>query len=179
MNKFEQFETLKEFLNFGDEDIANLKALGPIMSPHQAEITDYFYEVLEKYPATAKMIEGRTEALKKTHAKWFGELFAGDFGKEYFEGRWTIGLVHVRIGLDPYWVELVMSVIRTLSLEALATELKDPVEIAKKHASLLKILDLDLLVINMSYQEERLDRITNFTGMKRTLIENIIRIPRT
>ena len=53
-----------------------------------------------------------------------------------------------------------------------------PAPIEGKLAAFTKICDLDLLVINLSYGEDRLDRLTEFTGMKRTLIENIIRIPR-
>ena len=34
-----------------------------------------------------------------------------------------------------------------------------------------------MLLINMAYADERLERLSSFTGMKRTLIENIIRIP--
>ncbi|MCA9669698.1 MAG: hypothetical protein KC503_29085 [Myxococcales bacterium] len=172
------FATMKEFIDFGEQDVKNLVEMAPLMQKHQQRITDYFYEVLGKYPPTAKLIEGRIDQLKGTHAVWFGELFAGDYSDAYFEGRWRIGMAHVRIGLDPYWVEAVMSVIRTMSLEALAQELDDAAAVAQKHASLLKLLDIDLLIINLSYQEDRLARLTDFTGMKRKLIENIIRIPK-
>ena len=35
-----------------------------------------------------------------------------------------------------------------------------------------------MLIINLSYAEDRLDRLATFTGMKRGLIETIIRIPK-
>ena len=38
-----------------------------------------------------------------------------------------------------------------------------------------RTLDLDLLVINLAYGEERLERLTRFTGMSRKLIERCIR----
>lgn len=172
------FDQMKSFVNFGEEDARNLVAMGPLMANHQADITDYFYEVLARYPETSKFLEGQVERLKKTHAAWFSGLFAGDYGEGYFESRHRIGLAHVRIGLDPYWVEAVMSIIRTKSLTALAQEHASALDVARHHMSLCKLLDLDLLVINLSYQEERLDRLVNFTGMKRALIENIIRIPK-
>lgn len=166
------------FLAFGPVDAANLRALAPVMETYQAAITDAFYETLAQYGPTAKLIEGRVDALKRTHAKWFRDLFAGEYGDDYFAGRWRIGLAHVRIGLDPFWVEGVMSMIRTAAANALAKELADPIEVAKRYASLCKLLDLDLLVINLSYQEDRLQRLTDFTGLKRPLIENIIRLPK-
>jgi hypothetical protein len=171
-------EEMKSFIGFGAEDAANLKSLGPVMAPHQGKITDTFYETLGRHGHTALLIEGRVEQLKQTHAKWFGELFGGEYGEAYFVGRWKIGLAHVRIGLDPFWVEAVMSVIRTMAAEALATTNSDAADAARKYGSLCKLLDLDLLVINLSYQDDRLTRLTDFTGMKRTLIENIIRLPK-
>ncbi|MFO0725841.1 MAG: protoglobin domain-containing protein [Myxococcota bacterium] len=171
---FEIFEQMKAFLSFGAEDAAHLRRLGPLMMPHQPRLTDAFYAQLALHPPTAKLIEGRVQALKQTHAAWFAELFNGEYGRAYFDRRWRIGLAHVRIGLDPFWVEVVMSLIRGIGGEALSGA---PDENALRSA-LLKILDLDLLIINLSYQEDRLDRLTEFTGLKRPLIENIIRIPR-
>lgn len=174
----ELYERLKQFLAFGPEDIANLVSLQPIAAKHGGTITDAFYVRLAEVPETAKLIEGRVDALKQTHRQWMMGLVGGDYGPAYLASRWRIGLAHVRIGLDPYWVEGVMSFIRTKLIEAIGTEIADPREATAKAASLLKVCDLDLLVINLSYGEDRLERLTAFTGMKRNLIENIIRIPK-
>ena len=74
----EIYEELKGFLEFGEDDAARLKTLGSIFAQHGASITDDFYVVLGKNPETAKLIEGRVDALKATHARWMGELFTGD-----------------------------------------------------------------------------------------------------
>jgi hemoglobin-like flavoprotein len=174
----ELFEKLKTLVNFKDEDIANLKALQPIVEKHGQAITDAFYDKLSTNPETAKMIEGRVDALKKTHKAWMQSLVAGDYGQAYVESRWRIGMAHVRVGLDPFWVEGVMSFIRTAMEQALAKEIASPAELAAKHAAFTKVCDLDLMVINLSYAEDRLERLTAFTGMKRGLIENIIRLPK-
>lgn len=171
-------DDVKKFLEFGDADAANLRELGPLMARHQGAITDAFYETLGRFETTAKLVAGRVDALKATHARWFSQLFAGDYGEVYLQGRWNIGEAHVRIGLDPHWVEAVMSVIRTKGAEAIAGEFSDPAEAAKRYASLCKLLDLDLVVINLAYQNDRLARLTDFTGIKRGLIENIIRLPK-
>lgn len=174
---YETFAEIKRSLKFDASDAANLKELAPILSRYQQGITDYFYEILGQNPETAKLIVGRIDALKRTHGIWFQELFNGKYEETYFESRWRIGLAHVRIGLSPYFVELVMSIVRAKVLIALANELPDSRELAGKYASVLKVLDLDLMVINLAYQEERLERLTRFTGMKRVLIENVIRMP--
>lgn len=171
------FERLKAFLAFGPDDVANLVALQPIAAKHGPRITNAFYEVLGAVPETAKLIEGRVDALKRTHGQWLASMVAGDYGTSYLESRWRIGLAHVRIGLDPYWVEGVMSFIRTEMQKAIGAEIPNGVEAGAKAASFVKACDLDLLVINLSYGEDRLERLTSFTGMKRQLIENIIKLP--
>lgn len=172
------YKKLKDFIGFTDADVANLKTMGPMLAQHQPTITDFFYQRMGQTPELTGFIEGRVDELKKTHARWFQSLFEGDYGTPYFESRWRIGMAHVRIGLDPHWVEGVMNVVRARLLEAIAGEVGEARRAAELQASVVRILDLDLAIINLSYQEDRLDRLSTFTGMKRALIENIIRIPK-
>lgn len=170
--EFAQFNEMKKFLQFAQADIDNLVALSPVFEKHGGAITNGFYDTLAKFPATAALIEGRVEALKKTHDAWMMELFSGDYGEAYFDRRVKIGMVHVGIGLPPYYVEAVMNHIR--SEGQLAVHEERPEEAAQLIVSMLKILDLDLILINLAYAEERLDRVASFTGMSRKLIENVI-----
>ena len=171
----ELFGEMKSFLALSEQDAANLRSLAPIFEKHGAGITDRFYEVLTHYGNTANLIEGRVDSLKATHRRWMADLFCGTYDESYFNGRLKIGQAHVRIGLDPLYVEGVMSIIRSDALAAIAAETTDGAEIVSKYQSLLKILDIDLMIINFAYAEERLDRLAGFTGMKRSLIENVIR----
>lgn len=171
----EFFAEMKTFLAFSDQDVANLSALSPLFAKHGAAITDRFYDVLGTFPSTAALVEGRIDMLKATHARWMGDLFCGTYDEGYLNGRLKIGQVHVKIGLDPMYVEAVMSLIRHDALAVMAREITDLGELVSKYQSLLKVLDIDLMIINYAYAEERLDRLAGFTGMKRTLIENVIR----
>lgn len=177
MARQEIYDEMKRFVGFSAEDEANLRSLAPVLGRYQQTITDTFYEVLGRFPETAKLIAGRVDSLKRTHAIWFSELLAGKYEQAYFDSRWRIGMAHVRIGMSPYWVEGVMSIVRQRAVAALAQEIRDPQELGRKCASLLKILDLDLLIINLAYQDDRMERLAGFTGMKRGLIENVIRMP--
>ena len=171
------FDEMKKFLQFDDKDAAHLASLQPIVEKYGSKITDGFYSRLALWPETAKYIEGRVESLSQTHLRWMRELVSGVYDEAYFESRRKIGMVHVKIGLPPHWVEAVMSTIRTEMGFAMAEEIRDPAEFAVKHASFVRICDLDLLVINAAYQDDRLRRLSTFTGMKRQLLENIIRMP--
>ncbi|MDP2316946.1 MAG: protoglobin domain-containing protein [Pseudomonadota bacterium] len=165
---------MKSFLDFGDTDIANLASLGPVFAEHGGKITDEFYEILDRYPETAKLLVGRIDALKTTHKRYLGELFAGDYGETYFQNRMRVGHTHVRVGLDPYFVEAVMSFLRTAGMLTIRGAFADPAQATALTASYMKVLDLDLLVINLAYSEERLSRLTKFTGMSRKLLETCI-----
>lgn len=168
------FTDLKDFLEFADEDVENLRALAPIFAAHGGEITDHFYEKLRAVPETAALIAGRVDALKRTHGVWLGELFAGSYGDDYFQRRWAIGLTHVRVNVPPHYVEAVISFLRVESELLIARELVEAELVAKRHASVIKILDLDLMIINLAYGAERIDRLCNFTGMSKVLLQRCI-----
>ncbi|MCF6311127.1 MAG: protoglobin domain-containing protein [Verrucomicrobiales bacterium] len=177
MSRYENYTEMKKFVGFTSDDIENLKSMAPVFEKHGATLTDFFYETLELYPETAALIEGRVDTLKLTHSRWMGELFTGvegGYDEAYFNNRDIVGKVHVKIGLDPRWVEGVMNIIRTGGHAALSQELESAADLGAKFNSLCKILDLDLMVINLSYADERLTRLATFTGMSRKLIENCI-----
>lgn len=168
------FVEMKGFLDFGEDDVVRLKTLHPIFEKRGGGITDTFYEVLGRFPTTAAMVDGRVDALKKTHKMWMMDLFAGNYGVEYMQKHLVIGQRHVQVGLPAYYVEFVMSIIRMGGLEAITAEMKDPAQVTAHYSSLVKVLDLDLMLMNMAYSEERLDRISSVTGMSRKLVENLV-----
>lgn len=173
---FAYYGRLREFVGFVPEDVATLKRIAPVLLPEQTRITDAFYDAILKEPETAAYVEGRVDALKKTHGKWFEELFDGAYDRAYFERRWRIGMAHVRIGLGPRWVDMVVAHINQLVLAALVEHLGT--EGAEAHQSFARLLELDRAIIQLAYDEDRLDRFSEFTGMKRSLIENVIKVAR-
>lgn len=178
MQPSEIFSQIKKFLNFNDTDAATLKGIRPWVDAHGPDITDTFYKSIGNTPELAQLIEGRVEHLRETHIQWMKELVGGEYGEDYFQSRWKIGETHVRIGLEPFWVDGTMSLIRGQAFVSLADNLEDKAKVAGATVSLLKACDLDLAVINLAYAEGRLERLSSFTGMKRALIENVIKLPK-
>jgi len=176
MQPIEIFTQIKKFLDFNEADAATLKGIRPWIDTHGPEITDVFYKSIGNTPELVPFIEGRVEHLKKTHIQWMKELVGGEYEDDYFQSRWKIGETHVRIGLEPFWVDGTMSIIRGQALVSLADNLEDKARVAGATASLIKVCDLDLAVINLAYAEGRLERLSSFTGMKRALIENVIKL---
>ncbi len=174
----EQFATytkMKAFLAFGEEDAVRLKSLAPVFEKHGPGITAAFYDRLLALPETAAIIEGRVETLQVTHIAWMMRLFDGEYGRPFFDRQYKIGQVHVVQNINPEYVEGVTNSLRLGGRRAIYDELGNTVEAMAAFDSLVKILDLALLTINLAYQDERLNRISNFTGMSRKLLENLVK----
>ncbi len=171
---YDVFQELKEMLVFDQDDERNLVELQRILGPEIPGITDRFYAVLLRRPETAAFVDGRVEELKKAHVAWFEDVLQGTYGEPFFDRQYKIGMAHVRIGLLPHWVEGIMCFIRTESIAAIERLVSDSARAAALTASLVRILDLNLAVINLSYHETRLRNLTSMTGMKRELLENLI-----
>ena len=169
------YTEMKDFLKLDEQDIAHMRALRPVFEKHGPAITDAFYETLGDYPKTAKIIEGRVDALKKTHIAWTLGLFESDYGRAFFDQQYTIGQVHVVQDINPEFVEGVMNSLRLDGRKAIETELGAGADAMAHHDSLVKVLDLALMTINLAYQDERLARISGFTGMSRKLLENLVK----
>lgn len=168
------FAAIQRFIGFDADDAARLRALAPLFAAHGPALTDRFYARLAAEPEQSALVAGRVDALRQTHLRWMGELFAGDYGERYFAERWRIGLAHVRVGVKPWWVEAVTSFLRSEGLVLLAEHVADPQQRTADARSLLKILDIDLMIINLAYADDRVDRLCRFTGMSRKLIERCI-----
>jgi len=169
-------QEIKDFIGFTDADVTALRAIAPTFATHGAAITDLFYVKLARDPEQSKLIEGRVDALKRTHNRWMSQLFAGEYGEAYFDDRWRIGLTHVRVGVKPWWVEAVTSFLRTEGVGLLTHEIADPQQRVGSVQALIKILDIDLMIINLAYSQETIERLSQFTGMSRKLIERCVQL---
>lgn len=150
-----------------------------MFAKHGPKITEHFYASLEEYPKTAKIIEGRVEKLKSTHQEWMRLLFEGEYDRSFFDRHFRIGKVHVEQGINPEYVEAVMSVLRTYGRIAIYEELGSNEVAASKFSSLCKALDMAAMSINMAYAtsatDARVALISKATGMSVKLIENLMK----
>jgi len=174
----EIFAEIKRFIGFDADDAAALRALAPAFAEHGPRITDAFYVKLSRDPEQNRLIEGRVDGLKQTHLRWLARLFAGEYGEAYFADRWRIGLAHVRVGVKPWWVEAVTSFLRTEGLALLTHATIEPEQRDRAARALIKILDIDLMIINLAYSQETIDRLSEVTGMSRKLIERCVQLKR-
>jgi len=162
------FLRAKEFSNFDETHAKMLPTVKAVVMAHQERITDGFYAELAKDEIAKKILEGRIDGLKATHKVWMEELFNGEYGDAYFDRRYKIGQVHVSVKIEPYFVEVVTSYLRRSLVEVLVSEKPEAIP------AVLAVLDLDAMVIIGAYQEDRLNRMSEVTGMTPSLLENLM-----
>lgn len=155
MDPGDLLDLLKRRTGFTEAHAALLRELGTTMKPLAPEMALAFYDYLgrdEELGAILYALPGRVERLYGTFARWYGELFAGTYGRAYAEGRRRIGLVHARLGIGPRAMVPAMGIVQELSLEHMRLVLRGP-EIYPAVEAFEKILAIEVALIEESYLE--------------------------
>lgn len=171
-----QIDTFLNVGGFCSEDMERLKSMGPLIAPHIPELTDSFYRQLAADPLTGPYIEGRVEQLKLTHRQWLNELFAGDYGSGFVQRQEQIGRTHVNARIPPLFVAASMSFLRSAFPKLIEDKCADQTArgFGACLGSILRLLDFCQFLIDRAYEEDRLRRLTDATGMSRRLLENLV-----
>jgi signal transduction histidine kinase len=154
------FEELKRYVRFGDEDGAALRALHAAAAPSFEAIATVFYDrILSHEEARKALVGGESQVghLKVTLLAWMDTLLAGPWDEAYWQRRYAIGRVHVRIGLPQHYMFGAMNVIRAeLARIAWSQFHHDEAELERVRLALGKILDLELAVMLTTYRDDLL-----------------------
>ena len=166
------FAELMRYVQFGAEDQAGLRALHAPAEPHFERISKLFYDRILAHEEARKALvggESRVGQLKVTLIAWMNRLLTGPWDAAYWENRFRIGRVHVRIGLPQHYMFGAMNVIRT-ELMRIAWERfhAEHGELERVRNALGKILDLELAIMLHTYREDllaqqaRTERLSTF-----------------
>jgi diguanylate cyclase (GGDEF)-like protein len=95
----------KAFLEFSDDDAAQLRAVHASLAQSEHGFAETFYDQLRTYPPLSALLrdEATLTRLKAAHERYFRELTAGGYGTDYVARRLEVGVTHARIGLEPKW----------------------------------------------------------------------------
>jgi signal transduction histidine kinase len=166
------FEELKRYVRFGDADERALRALHGAAAPHFEAIAVTFYDVILAHDEARRVLvggESHVGHLKVTLRAWLDTLLAGPWDEAYWEQRYRIGRVHVRIGLPQHYMFGAMNVLRAeLGKVAWTRFHADARELEVVREALGKILDLELAVMLGTYrddllaQQARVERLSTF-----------------
>jgi two-component system, NtrC family, sensor histidine kinase HydH len=156
------FEELQRYVQFDPEDERALRAFHPHAKPHFQRISEVFYDrILEHAEARTVLTGGESQVghLKVTLQAWMDKLLTGPWDEGYWQQRYKIGRVHVRIGMPQHYMFGGMNVIRTQFVRLVIATLGDqPAELERTRSALAKILDMELAVMLASYRDDLLSQ---------------------
>ena len=137
----------KDFLEFGDDDLANLASINDVARQYADSMIEDFYKHLLSFEETSAFFHDPQvlDRVKRAQQQYFLRLTQGNYDLAYAENRLNIGAIHERIDL-PVKAYLGMY---NYYLRAVATRLVEAYRDAPKQAwsgflSLMKLTFLDI-----------------------------------
>ena len=146
------YEEMLQYVGFSPIDAANVSALRDCVAPFISEVTEKFYEALLKNPTARAIFTGGDRQIahqRQVLAVWLSEVFGGNYGHEYYEKRFQIGLTHLQVGLPQQYMCMGIQLIWQ-ELDRVIRRERVPQQ-DKKLVSLHKLLMVDLAVMLDSY----------------------------
>lgn len=154
------FEEIKSYVEFTPEDGRLVAAMADRVRPLLGGVIERFYDALLQNKTARAVFTGGAPQLarqKKLLTEWLRGVFAGDYGRSYFENRLRIGDTHLRVGLPQRYMVLGMEIIWRELSRGLKHVVPKPT--ARELESLHKVLSLDLTIMLESYQLRFADQI--------------------
>ncbi len=167
LDQEQQVAERKEFLQFGEDDIARLRRLKPLFDKHSEAVVDKLYDQWLDFKETKRILGGGDpellRRLKKTQTAYFLGLVGGEYGDSYIKERLRIGIAHVKVELRPEWYlgaynQYVRLIIGAMFDEFKATRpwsrgalFSSPDELLASLQSALKIVSFDMALAIDAY----------------------------
>lgn len=157
---WERFLELKRYVDLSEADCKVIWDLYPVVEPHFAELCEDFYAEILRHPSAASVITGGTvqvERLKQTLYLWLTEFFRGPYDEVYAKKHWKVGSRHVQIGLNQSFTQVAMTRLRTGIMRIVFNAFQgEPDRLKSMELAIGKMIDLDLAIIQLAYEEELL-----------------------
>ncbi|GHC91457.1 sensor histidine kinase [Pseudorhodoferax aquiterrae] len=142
-----------ELLDLTQRELDLLAAQQPVIERKLAYIVARFYEKQTAFDEIALLI-GDADTLARLRAaqtRYIQDLFAGDYGHAYVNGRLRIGLVHKRIGVEPKLFLSAACTLKYLLSEVLAHEIEDRSTLLDVLRALDKLMNFDNALVFDTY----------------------------
>jgi EAL domain-containing protein (putative c-di-GMP-specific phosphodiesterase class I) len=163
------YKRLLKHYKFTSLDANNLKEIENITKIYSKEFLDGFYKFILEFDYARKFLYNQ-EILQRHKIgieNWYLNLFCGVYDKSYFEKLYMISEIHVRIGLPAHYVNTAFSYVRGFVKNILLTEKKYEVL-----SSVDKIIDINLDILTISYQEEEQSKLLNEIVFLKNVVDN-------
>ena len=173
------FEELCEYVGFGPDDWAALRALHSHAAPYFPVIVEEFYARLQAHPSASAVLRGQdqVERLKITLRGWLDRLLAGPWDEDYFELRSRIGRVHVRVKLPQRYMFTAMTLIRLHLMRVAETAYAGaPAALSGATRALSKVIDIELAIMLQTFREDSLAHLRRLERVEKHLLERRLEI---
>jgi PAS domain S-box-containing protein len=172
---FQRYQQLQRYVRWSRADEERIRNVGKILSPHFPALIEDFYRVLKEHSAAYRVITGGEEqiaGLKRSLDGWLHQLFAGNYDEDYVENRSQVGRRHVDLELSQVYTNAASSRLRGQMMDILRHHWPGSTDaLLDAVASLNKLLDLDLAIIEDAYESEhvRRQKVVERTRMRNML----------
>ncbi len=142
-----------ELLDLTHHELDLLAAQRPVIERKLDYIVNKFYAQQTAFDEIALLI-GDADTLARLRAaqtRYIQDLFAGDYGHNYVNGRLRIGLVHKRIGVEPKLYLSAACTLKYLLAEVLAHEIEDRRTLLDVLRALDKLMNFDNALVFDTY----------------------------
>jgi hypothetical protein len=172
----DDIQTFINVADFSETDRQHLQDLAPVAREFVPELTNLFYVRLLVDPVTSVYIEERIEELKPLHMDWLMDLFSGNYDEAFVARQEAIGRAHVAAHIPAYFVAASMAFLRSMmpSMIEEKSQALGRANCGEWVGSVLRLLDFCQFLIDRAYEEARMDRLVQATGMTRKLLENLV-----
>ena len=155
---YRRYQECQRYVAWSDYDVQRLAAVRDLVKPYLPAMVDDFYEEISHHPNASRTLIGgkeQVQRLKLTLRAWLLELFSGNHDQQYVLRRWKVGRRHVEIGLDQVYTITAIARLRCHLLHSLKDAWKgETEELLLTIASLNKLLDLDIAIIESAYSSK-------------------------
>jgi rsbT co-antagonist protein RsbR len=169
----------KQFLEFGDEDVARLEGIYDLTLEYVDAIIEGFYEHLLSFEETAVFFRDPDVLayVKQRQREYFIRLTQGNYDEAYVEDRLRLGAVHQRIGLPVRsFLGMYAFYLRSVAARLLDSYPDDPARAFETFHSLMKLLFLDIGLAVDTYITQREGTIASQQEAIRELSTPVLRL---
>jgi signal transduction histidine kinase len=168
----DEWEELRSYVGFDEEDRERLRALWPHVEPRVEAMLDHFYLRVLAFEGARRVLEddAQVQRLRRTLRGWVRELFLGERDAAYVERRRRIGWRHVQVGLDARYMHTAMQVLAD-DLVAVAVEALGPREGLAACRAVHRATSLDLALMTGGYVATR-EKAT-LEALQELLVEHV------
>ncbi len=151
----------KEFFGIDDAIAGRLSDLHHVFADDSAVLSDDFYDHLLDQSELQHMIDdpATLQRLKQSLRRYFLSMTAGTYGESYVNERLRVGLVHLRIGLEPKWYIGAYRIYLSRLLPFLLAD-GDPARVGATLDALLRLTFFDMSLALESYHGAHLQERT-------------------